>query len=174
MDFKVAQNFIFFQVGWWSTAVLVDNQLVVGALCVQGILLSLHIMFGAHEGEWAFILSVGALGFLLDFSYQTLGGFEVYPDLVQGFMPLWLIGIWFLFASTLEHSLKWMFTRPVIAALLGAVFGPLTYYIAGEQFGLLKFSEPLAVSLGIYAMVWGIFMLMVPIFSAKTIRKKNK
>ena len=62
-----------------------------------------------------------------------------------------------LFASTLPLSLNWLTERPRLAALLGAVGGPASYY-AGASLGALDLSGHTVTSLLILATVWGILM----------------
>ena len=51
--------------------------------------------------------------------------------------PPWMIGLWALFASTLNVSLNWLKKHTALAILLGAISGPLCYW-AGERLGALS------------------------------------
>jgi hypothetical protein len=53
--------------------------------------------------------------------------------------PLWLLSLWPAFASALSegHSLSWLKQRPLVAAGLGAVLGPLSY-AGGARLGALE------------------------------------
>ena len=55
----------------------------------------------------------------------------------QGWAPYWMVALWGAFATTLNHSLRWLTRRPVFAALFGAVGGPIAYS-AGVQLGALE------------------------------------
>ena len=46
--------------------------------------------------------------------------------------PFWMLALWIAFATTLNHSMRWLMHRPVVAAIGGAVFGPLAY-LAGRN-----------------------------------------
>ncbi|BBI47768.1 hypothetical protein HORIV_01890 [Vreelandella olivaria] len=42
-----------------------------------------------------------------------------------GLLPLWLWMLWPLFATLVYHSLAWLWRYPLLAALCGAISGPL-------------------------------------------------
>ena len=51
--------------------------------------------------------------------------------------------LWALFASTMNISLNWLHDRKVLAMLIGAVAGPLSYW-SGARLGALQLSNPSA------------------------------
>ena len=63
--------------------------------------------------------------------------------------------MWALFATILNVSLRWLKGRWAVAALAGAVAGPLAYY-GGSRLGALQFGNEgvalIALSLG-----WAVF-----------------
>jgi hypothetical protein len=65
-----------------------------------------------------------------------------------------MVALWALFATTLNESLRMLQTRPWIAALFGAVGGPLAYY-AGAGLGALHFVDPGAM-LGALTVGWAL------------------
>jgi hypothetical protein len=52
------------------------------------------------------------------------------------FAPAWMVGLWAAFFATSGVSMAWLRGRVVLAAILGAVAGPLTF-MAGERLGAL-------------------------------------
>lgn len=69
------------------------------------------------------------------------------PALPPGGAPLWMLTLWAAFALTLRHSLRAVTARPVLAALLGAVGGPLAYLGAARATGAVMFPEPSGATL---------------------------
>ena len=67
------------------------------------------------------------------------------------------MGVWTTFATLPNHSLAWHKKRLGLAALLGAVGGPLAYW-AGVRLGAATFNWPLLPSLLLLAAIWGILM----------------
>ena len=70
----------------------------------------------------------------------------------NGFAPYWMLTLWIAFATTLNHSLRWLMHRPVAAALAGAIGGPLAY-LAGAKLGALALGTP-AITLPFIALLW--------------------
>lgn len=67
--------------------------------------------------------------------------------------PLWLMCVWALLGITLNHSLQWVYNRPVWSSLLGAIFAPLSY-LAGVTWSSAEWSSPLVEVLPIIAALW--------------------
>ena len=63
-----------------------------------------------------------------------------------------MVSLWIVFATTLNHSLRWLMRRPVAAALAGAAGGPLAY-LAGAKLGALTLTTP-ATTLPLIALLW--------------------
>jgi hypothetical protein len=65
-------------------------------------------------------------------------------------VPLWILAMWVLFATALRSSLRWLQGRPALAALFGAVGGPLSY-AAAARMGACRFEQPVvsALALGV-------------------------
>lgn len=91
-------------------------------------LLGWHFWRCANAGEWRFIGAFALLGLLIDGGLHLAGGFDFGEyTLVAGLLPLWLWMLWPLFATLVFHSLVWLWRYPLIAALCGAISGPLSY-----------------------------------------------
>jgi hypothetical protein len=69
----------------------------------------------------------------MDTGWQAIGLLSFTGQLVLG-IPLWLVVLWLLFSGTLFHSLAFLQQRLLLAAILGAAAGPLSY-LAGMRLG---------------------------------------
>lgn len=69
-------------------------------------------------------------------------------------LPGWMLAIWFLFAALLPVTVELLGSRLLLAAVLGAVFGPLSYK-SGESLNVMSTFEPSALLC--YALFWGLF-----------------
>lgn len=94
-----------------------------------------------------------AVGILFD-GIAAQMGLVTYLDEVYVFAPLWLISMWFLFVAILPVAAPLFQSKLWLAFVLGALFGPLTYY-SGEQLGVLLFQSSWA--LYAYAIFWAIY-----------------
>ncbi len=122
-----------FQGGWFAC--------VLGgapwALAAGAILLPIHLALSARpQREAAVILICASIGLVLDLCWQRTGLLS-FQGAAIGPLPVWLVVLWLLFATTLGHSLFWLQSRPGLAAVLGGGFGPLSYY-AGLTLGAAR------------------------------------
>jgi hypothetical protein len=77
------------------------------------------------------------LGLLLELVHQYAGGLRVQQAGVLP--PAWLLSLWPVFAAAMMtgHPLAWARPRKALAAVLGAVVGPLSYS-GGGRLGALE------------------------------------
>jgi hypothetical protein len=103
------------------------------------------------------MLSAIAFGVVAD-SLLVFLGWVSYPNgtWAAGFAPYWILAMWALFATTLNVSMRWMRGRFLVAVLMGAVGGPLSY-LAGERLGAMQFMEPMLALAGL-AILWAVSM----------------
>jgi len=86
-----------------------------------------------RRADLILMLGSAALGFLVDSAWVVAGWMEFRAALPwPGAAPIWIVAMWMGFALTLNHSLGALKNRPVLAALLGLVGGPLAYWAAAR------------------------------------------
>lgn len=78
-----------------------------------------------------------------------------------GGAPLWILALWGAFALTLMHCLRYLQKNLAVAALLGAVGGPVTYWCAGRAWGVVRFSAPTWHALAALAVGWAVAMVLL-------------
>ena len=99
-------------------------------------------------------LATTAIGFLMDTTLIIVGAVEPNRWVMPApFTTIWDLMIWANFSLTLDVSLRFLQKRPLVAAFLGAICAPGTYY-AGDRLGALNFSEPVFSSLLWVGAVW--------------------
>jgi hypothetical protein len=104
--------------------------------------------------ELRVVLVCGAVGLLVD-ATLTASGWLILTHSQWG-LPFWLYVLWGCFAATLNNAMHFFQNRLRLAALLGAVFGPLSYY-AGTAFDRLAFPSAWS-SLMVLAGVWAVLL----------------
>jgi hypothetical protein len=118
----------------------------------------LHFALSGKREQDAWLLGLCiAVGIVLD-TVAVRAGWITYasPLPVAGFAPAWIIALWALFATALREPLRWMHGRPVLAALFGAIGGPVSY-AAAERLGACRFDDPMP-SLCALGLGWAIVM----------------
>lgn len=160
-------NFVFFKAGWLSSVIGGANQMPwLGPLAVLIAVLA-HLYFAKRPStELVLIVACAAIGAVFD-SILVSAGLVTYSSgmFSDSLAPYWIIGMWVLFATTLNLSLSFLKGRPVAAAAMGFVGGPLAY-IGGSKLGGIEFvDQPLA--LAALAVGWAIIM---PALAALAVR----
>ena len=112
------------------------------------------------------------LGIVTDSALQYFSVIDFYGWSLGTLSPFWLWMLWLMFAMTLNASLSFLKEKPIVlSALVGLVFGPLTY-MAGAKLGAAAFDGS-ALHILTLAVTW---MLALPamVFIAKQLRSSRK
>ncbi|MFM0597682.1 DUF2878 domain-containing protein [Paraburkholderia dilworthii] len=91
-------------------------------------------------------------------SVLVYAGLLVYPSgtVIDGCAPYWMSALWALFAIQFNVVFAWLRARPVLAAVLGALAGPLSFR-AGAALGAVHFNRPLAAWIAL-ALGWAVLL----------------
>jgi len=148
-------NAVLFQLGWLA-CVLGGNSLWL-LLAVAALVIHLRwISSWAAEGR--LILCVVIVGTAVDSVLRYLDVFR-FAD-ASPLIPLWLMLLWALLATTLRHCLAWSARPWWLASALGAVGGALSYYAGGRLAGV-QFPSGEAATLIVIGLLWaGLFPLL--------------
>lgn len=151
-------NFAAFQVGWFACVLGAANGAAWVGLPVVGLAIIMHLLLAERPAqETRLVVAAVATGLVAD-SLLASSGWLRYasPAPAEGLAPYWILAMWALFATTLNVSMEWLKDRTALAALLGAVFGPLSY-LAGQRLGALEFIDYVAGMLAL-ALTWALAM----------------
>ena len=157
----VLANFILFQLGWFACVLGAANDLPWLGVVVVGAIVAFHLaMADSPYREIQLIILTVFVGGLWD-SLMVVTGQLVYTNgmLISSMAPYWILSMWLLFATTFNISLRWMKNRLLLAAALGASFGPIAYY-AGSMLGAVTMPDTLTSSL-VIGLGWLFIMPML-------------
>lgn len=155
---SVLTNLIAFKAGWAAVIVAAAASMpALGTLAV-GVVVALHLLRTPDVRPEIFVLSAAAIIGLLWESVLVYFGLLEYRSgyLVPGMAPYWIVAMWVLFATTLNVGMRWMRKSTLVAALAGAIGGPLAFF-AGERAGAVAFTDP-QLSLVAIALGWTILL----------------
>jgi hypothetical protein len=161
-------NFIQFQVGWFGIVLNVAADQMLFAYLIAIAVFALHLMWVRNPiPELLLLAALAVVGWL----WETLvlaTGWIAYGDGGGQWAPLWLACLWANFATTLNHSLRWLQGRWLLAALFGAAGGPLAFF-AGEKLGAAVFLEPGAMLI----LLAGGWLVLTPasVYTARRLRE---
>ena len=129
MILRAIANFVGFQSVWFlSLFGAGTHRAWLGALALA-VFTAWHF-WSAHNprAELVLVAIAGTVGLVADTAFiQTRLLAYAEPLPLAGVAPYWILGMWINFALTLNGSLRWLHGRYVLAAVLGAIGGPLAY-----------------------------------------------
>jgi len=141
---EVLVNALAFQAGWWAVVLSAARDQAAIGLLVVGLVLAWHLARvrpGSSEG--ALITAAALIGLVFDSLLQATGWVAFTGGALFGVLaPLWMVSLWANFAATLNVSLRALRARPWLAALLGALGGPLAYW-GGAGLGAMTLVVPM-------------------------------
>ena len=148
-------NAVLFQIGWLTCVLGGNSPWLLIALAV----LVIHLRWiSSWAAEGRLILCVVIVGTAVDSVLRYLDVFR-FAD-ASPLIPLWLMLLWALLATTLRHCLAWSARPWWLASALGAVGGALSYYAGGRLAGV-QFPYGEAATLIVIGLLWaGLFPLL--------------
>lgn len=155
---NVLLNFIAFQAGWFASVLGAANGVPALGPAVVVAAVALHLVLARRASSELRLLGIAALVGVAFDSLLLATGWIRYPNggWIDGLAPYWIVTLWPLFATTLNVSMRWMHGRYLVAAVFGAVGGPLSY-IAGAKLGAMTFVAE-GPALAALAVGWGLAM----------------
>jgi len=150
-----AVNFALYYAGWFAAILGPAWGYPWTGTLIALALIGCHLALARRPGnELTLMVAAAAVGTVVD-SIQIAAGLLVFPSAGRlGFLPpAWLVVLWAQFAATFHFSMQWLKGRPWLAALFGAVGGPLAF-LAGRKLGVVEFHPDVWPSLLSLAVVW--------------------
>lgn len=124
-------NALLFQLGWFICVLSGDSLWLLLGVAI----LPAHLHWiGRWADEGPMIVGIALIGIALDSFLNWLGVFQFQQ--VSLLVPLWLMLLWALLATTLRHGLAWSARPWWLGCVLGALGGPLSYYAGGRLAGV--------------------------------------
>lgn len=150
-------NFVLFQIGWFACVVTASWQVAITGSLIAISIVIFHLLVSRQAAtEILLVLFAMILGTVWD-SWLLMQGWLRFNDGMwhASLAPYWIILLWALFATTINHSLAWLKQRLVLAGVLGAIAGPGAYY-AGARLGAVELLDPQAALL-VLAVGWALW-----------------
>ena len=154
-------NFVLFQVGWFACIFGGASGHVLASVLFSLALVAISVWHTPFKkNTLALFGKIGLYGLVGDTLLLQLGFLQFNSPVPFAFLsPIWMWTLWILFASTLNQSMAWLLGKPLMGALLGAIFGPLSY-IAGVELGAASWGNK-SQAIVLIGFIWAIGM---PIF----------
>lgn len=147
-------NIGLFQLGWFACIFLPGTLL----LTVLILFIVIHFYWLVLKEERRYeihtMIKVLFVGAIVEFSFFS-SGLLVNKD-ASILPPLWIMAMWLLFGTLLNHSLVWLRGRYLLAAICALASAPLSYYAGSKLQGDVVLGYNSAMSLLFIGMVWAI------------------
>ena len=159
-------NFAAFQIGWFACVISASNGLPLLGLLLVSLIVIVHVQISKWRSHELMLVGLAVLLGLLFDSLLVMSGWLQYSSgmLFPGIAPYWILAMWALFATTLNVSMGWLKGKLVLASVLGAIFGPLSY-MAGQRLGAMEFVNFQSAIVAL-AIIWALVMpLLVKVAS---------
>ncbi len=147
-------NLVAFNLAWLVCVGSAAAGFPIAGAIVVAIAVALHLMLADNvRGELLLLGIAAAIGFgwesfLVSANVLDYGSTRV--------APYWIVAMWILFATTINVGMRWLRRSVVLAAVAGAVGGPLSF-VAGERMGAVAFPEPV-LTLIVIAAGWAVLL----------------
>ncbi|MFI2809722.1 MULTISPECIES: DUF2878 domain-containing protein [Microbulbifer] len=151
---RIVVNAVLFDIAW-PLCVLVDSVWIIIAFTAANLFVHLRIV-ADKANEWLWIAVVWLLGFSIDTAVFSSG--LLVNDDGSPFPPAWLLLLWVNFAMALRYSMFFLQKSAILAALLGGIFGPFSYWTGAWLNGTVEFSQPVIVPVIVLVCIWALFL----------------
>ena len=135
-------NIILFECGWFACVLGGASGKILAGFLVALAIVVLHLLRSEQwRTELALVLSAMLIGFTWD-SALVFSGWIHYPhgQLFPYTVPVWIVMMWDLFATTLNVSLNWLKQRVLLSMVFGAIGGPMAF-LGGARLGAVEFTS---------------------------------
>ncbi len=150
---KALVNAAIFDLGWFVCTFFGDRVAVSYTIAA----LMVHFLWMVERSSWRFesvvILSYLVLGVVIESLYLYFG------VIISDRLPIWILMLWVLFATLLNHSLSWFKGRAMLAAVLTAIAAPWSYYAGAAINDAVELGQ-LSFSLSVIAISWAIVIAL--------------
>jgi hypothetical protein len=155
---KNIKNLVLFKLGWVAcVAFAAAGDPGLATLAVAAVVAAHLVAVPAAIKEAALLASAGAIGMAWE-SLLVSFGLVSYPGSASdaSFAPYWIVAMWVLFATTINHGLAWTKRSWYVASIAGLIGGPLAF-LGGANLGAVEFENTVAAMLAI-GIGWAILL----------------
>lgn len=151
-------NLLLFQLAWFAVVLGAAHGFPGWGTACAAAVIGWHLVVSARPAtEGALIGCALSIGFVFETLMVELGHVRYASGQpVAWLAPYWMVVLWGLFAATLNVTLRWLRGRAALAALLGALAGPLSF-ASGVRLGAASFVHP-DIALALLAIAWGVLL----------------
>lgn len=166
---SAALNFLGYQLVWFCAVIAAGRGLAWPGALAAAVFVGWQLAVSPMRGADARVLAIALpLGVLIDGTLAASGlAHYAAPWPSASFAPIWILGLWGAFAMTLNHTLRFLHGRALVAAAFGAIGAPLAYLGAARGWHAVEFAAPDWRGLSLLALGWGAAMALLAHLAAR-------
>lgn len=162
---RVLINLVLFKAGWLACVMLAAaDRPALATLAVVAVVVVHLLRAAVPVKEAVFLLAAALIGLTWE-SFLLSTGLLQYPESSQSgaWAPHWIVAMWVLFATTVNHGLEWIKRNWMLCSAMGLIGGPLAFW-AGAGMGAVSFSDPVLALFAIGA-GWSLLLPLLALLS---------
>ncbi|MEO6155774.1 MAG: DUF2878 domain-containing protein [Thermomonas sp.] len=150
-------NLFGYQLVWFAIVISASRGQPWWGIASALVFVILQFHYSTHRvADTRALIAAFICGFLLDGALAATGWLQYASPMISLPAPVWILSLWLAFAMTLNHSMAFLRGKPVMAAFLGGIGGPLAYLSAARGFDAVIFAAPAWHALTLLALGWAI------------------
>ena len=157
MDLRMILNGLLFEIGWLGAVLAAARGSVLLATLAPLAVAAIHLWQIADRATalrlMAVAAAIGIFGETILLALKLSGYAAHWPSTATP--PIWVVALWLAFATLSLVAMRWFREHLVLTAVLGAIFGPLTYR-GGAELGAGYISSPMWPILVGTGILWAI------------------
>ncbi|MGI9238676.1 MAG: DUF2878 domain-containing protein [Woeseiaceae bacterium] len=160
-------NLSLFKAGWLASVFSAAASVPFAGTAVIGVAVAVHLLrSGAPRDELRLLALAALIGLVWESLLVSVGLVQYGASaMLPGTAPYWIVAMWVLFATTLNVGMRWLRKNLLLAVLMGAIGGPMSF-LAGQKIGAVTFSDP-TTALIVIGLGWAVFLPLLVRFAAR-------
>ena len=159
-------NLVGYQLVWFAIVISASRGQPWWGIASALVFVGLQFLYSTNRSADArALMAAFVCGFLLDGALAASGWLHYASPLLSLPAPVWILALWLAFAMTLNHSMAFLRGKPVMAALLGGIGGPLAYLGAAHGFDAIVFAAPAWHAIALLAVGWAIALAALAVLT---------
>jgi hypothetical protein len=162
-------NFCVLQGAWFGCVLGAAAGALWVAWLAGGAALVVHfVLLRERRPDLVLVATAVGLGLVTETIVRGAGAYDVTGDPVPAPFPAtWLVLLWAVFGTAVRHCMAWMSGRYLVAAVFGAVGGPMSLS-GGARLGAVHLSDDWRLVWGAVGLQWAIAMPLLLFVAART------
>lgn len=148
-------NLVMFQIVWFVTVIgAAQGNLWHGVVALTSFVIIHRFSSASFKTDFQLVGLAIVVGMIIETAIIRSGVMNYAHGIYsEQFAPVWILILWANLALTLNGCLRWLQGRYLLAATLGALGGPLSYF-GGIKLGAATSDTSMTIVLGIIAVIY--------------------